>query len=104
VRQDRDRSPDDRLVAAADNVIDLQEWRARRRPETLPREVLDELDDAGRVYEALLAQGHELRFDLPEVGGRVRVELRSVEGELVRPVELSELLGTDAPAGPGAAA
>jgi hypothetical protein len=94
-------------VAAADNVIDLQEWRARRRPETLPQEVLDELDDAGRVYEALLAQGHELRFDLPPAGGHVQIELRSVEGELVRPVELSELLGLDGPAGPadpGAAA
>src|SRR3712207_5996724 len=34
-RQDRRPCTDDRLVAAADNVIDLQEWRARRRPETL---------------------------------------------------------------------
>jgi hypothetical protein len=82
-------------VAAADNVIDLQEWRARRRPDTLPANVLDELDDAGRVYEALLAQGHELRFDVPDTGGHVQVELRSVEGELVRPVALSELLGLD---------
>ena len=88
-------------MAAADNVIDLQEWRARRRPDTLPVEVLDELDDAGRVYEALMAQGHELRFDMPDDGGRVRVELRSIEGELVRPVALSELLGIETPADPG---
>ncbi len=87
-------------MAAADNVIDLQEWRARRRPDTLPADVLDELDDAGRVYEALLAQGHELRFDMPADGGRVRVELRSIEGELVRDVGLSELLGIEG-AGPG---
>jgi hypothetical protein len=87
-------------VAAADNVIDLQEWRARRRPDTLPAEVLEELDDAGRVYEALLAQGHELRFDVPDHGGHVTVELRSTEGEFVRPVALSELLGIDDPAGP----
>ena len=90
-------------MAAADNVIDLQEWRARRRPETLPQDVLDELDDAGRVYEALLAQGHELWFDAPVDGGRVKVELRSIEGELVRPVALSELLGIDGPADPPAA-
>ena len=91
-------------MAAADNVIDLQEWRARRRPESLPPAVLEELDDAGRVYDALIAQGHELRFDAPDKGGRVRVELRSLDGDLVRPVPLSELLGLDGPAGPSSAA
>ena len=94
-------------MSAADNVIDLVEWRVSRRPDPLPHDLLSELDAAGRVYDALLAQGHELRFDLPDIGGRVRVELRSIEGELVRPVELSELLGIDGPTGPvdpGAAA
>ena len=77
----------------ADNVIDLLEWRAARRPEPVPREVLAELDAAARVFDALLAQGHELRFDLGSEGGRVRAELRSVQGEIVRPVSLSEVVG-----------
>jgi hypothetical protein len=90
-------------VAAADNVIDLLEWRAHRRPEDVPGEVLDELDAAARVYETLLAQGHELRFELPdEPGGHVRAELRSLEGEVVRPVTLAEVLGV-ADAGPSVA-
>jgi hypothetical protein len=76
----------------ADNVIDLLEWRANRRPEPVPREALAELDAAGRVFDALLAQGHELRFDLADEG-RVRAELRSVDGTVVRPVALAEVVG-----------
>jgi hypothetical protein len=86
----------------ADNVIDLREWRALRRPDPLPSGLADEVDAAGRVYDALLAQGHELRFELPEDGGRVRAELRSVGGDLVRSVPLSEVLDLDGP--PGSAA
>ncbi|HWT94211.1 MAG TPA: hypothetical protein VN238_14495 [Solirubrobacteraceae bacterium] len=85
-------------MSAADNVIDLQAWRAARHPETVPHEVLDEMDLAGRVYDALLAQGHELRFDLPREGGRVRAELRSLDGDVVRPVGLAEVLGFEPPA------
>ena len=84
----------DRGVARADNVIDLLEWRAARRPEPVPSELQAELDAAARVFDALLAQGHELRFDLCDQDpGRVRAELRSVEGEVVRPVALAEVLG-----------
>ena len=84
-------------VARADNVIDLAAWRAVRRPEDVPSGVLAECDAAGRVYEAILAQGHELRFDVPEDGGRVRAELRSLEGALVRDVALAEVVGLDGP-------
>ena len=85
-------------MSAADNVIYLDEWRALRRPESVPHEVLDEMDLAGRVYDALLAQGHELRFDLPREGGRVKAELRSLDGAVVRTVGLAEVLGFDPPA------
>lgn len=85
-------------MSAADNVIHLAEWRAQRHPERVPNEVLDEMDLAGRVYDALLAQGHELRFDLPREGGHVRAELRSLDGDVVRTVGLAEVLGFDPPA------
>ena len=83
----------------AHNVIDLAEWRAARRPEPVPGEVLAEVDAAARVYEALLAQGHELRFDLPEPSatGRVRAELRVIGGGAVRDVSLREVVGLDGP-------
>lgn len=81
----------------ADNVIDMLEWRAHRRPEPVPFDALAEVDAAARAYDALLAQGHELRFDLPLGDGRVSAELRSLDGRLVRHVALSEVIGLDGP-------
>jgi hypothetical protein len=94
------RSGDHRVVATdGDNVIDLQHWRAQRRPEQPPGDVLAAIDAAALVYDALIAQGHEVRFELPEdEGGRVRAELRSTEGDLVRTVALFEVVGLDGPA------
>jgi hypothetical protein len=83
----------------ADNVIDLVEWRAKRRPDMVPRDVLAEVDAAGRVYDALLAQGHELRFDVPSAAGeKVRALLRAIDGDVVRDVALAEVVGIDDPA------
>jgi hypothetical protein len=87
-----------------DNVIDLMDWRAHRRPDPIPAEALAEVEAAARAYDALLAQGHEVRFELPRDGGRVTAELRSLDGRLVRPVALSEVLGLDGdPTSPSAA-
>ena len=86
-------------ASRAHNVIDLDQWRASRRPQPVPSEVLAEMDAAARVYEALLAQGHELRFlpPRPPAADRVRAELRVVGGEAVREVSLSEVVGLDGP-------
>lgn len=85
------------LQARADNVYDLAEWRAYRRPEPLPPAVLHDIEVAGRVYDALFALGHEVRLDVPADGGRVRAELRTLDGELVRPVPLVELVDVAGP-------
>src|SRR5918992_6144991 len=80
-------------------VYDLALARARRsEPSTepaaaepvIPVSVLEEMEAASRMYHALHAQGHELRFE--SEGGRVRAELRTVEGEVVRPVSLREAI------------
>ena len=97
------RTDDPTVSVAGDNVVDLLEWRANRRPEPLPADVAAELEAASRVYDALLAQGHEVRFELPTGDDlHVRAELRSVDGHVVRPVGLAEVLGLDGP-GPSAA-
>ena len=86
-------------------VFDLAAARARRAPavsaETqIPDFVLDEMEAASRMFHALQAQGHELRFE--ERLGRVRAELRTTGGDFVRRVPLSEAVDVYGP-GPEAA-
>lgn len=78
-------------------VYDLALARARRTETpaepaaaepVIPVSVLEEMEAASRMYHALHAQGHELRFE--SEGGRVRAELRTVDGDVVRPVSLRE--------------
>jgi hypothetical protein len=85
-------------------VYDLALARARRgetpTEPVIPITVLEEMEAASRMFHALHAQGHELRFE--QEGARVRAELRTVEGDVVRPVSLSEAL--DVGGGPDFAA
>ena len=81
-------------------VFDLAAARARREQTlatpAIPTSVLQEMDSARLVLDALDAQGHELRFE-QQLGGRIRAELRMVDGTVVRQVPLSEAIdiGTD---------
>ncbi len=90
-------------------VYDLALARARRSEaaaEPVPAEpvipitVLEEMEAASRMFAALHAQGHELRFEQDPAG--VRAELRTVEGDVVRPVSLCEAV--DVTGGPDFAA
>ena len=84
------------MASPENNVVDLRHWRAQRRPEDPPNDVLDAIDAASLVYDALVAQGHEVRFHVPADGaGRVRAELRSVDGDVVRAIALDEVVGLD---------
>ena len=66
----------------------------------IPVSVLEEMEAASRMFHALHAQGHELHFE--QDGGRVRAELRTVAGDVVRPVSLCEAI--DVVGGPDCAA
>jgi hypothetical protein len=68
-------------------VYDLSLARARR---AIPASVLDEMEAASRMFDALHAQGHALRFE--ESPARVRAELRTVGGDVVRTVPLAEAI------------
>jgi hypothetical protein len=85
-------------------IYDLARERARRSdaaPEpVIPVTVLEEMEAASRMFHALHAQGHELRFEQED--GRVRAELRTAEGDVVRPVSLREAI--DVTGGPDFAA
>ncbi len=77
-------------------VYDLALARARRADAAaepvaepvIPVSVLEEMEAASRMFHALHAQGHELRFEQGVAG--VQAELRTVDGDLVRPVSLLE--------------
>ena len=86
-----------------DNVYELSVWRARLRPAALPPHVHAEMRLAERLCDALAAQGYELRFEAPQDGGPVRVDLRTTEGRPVRAVSLREAVGADEPEPPAAA-
>jgi hypothetical protein len=79
-------------------VFDLASARARRDQAlampAIPETVIQEMDAARLVLEALDAQGHELRFD-QQLGGRIRAELRTVDGDVVRQVPLAEAIDVD---------
>lgn len=89
-------------------VYDLALARARRTESpappvaepVIPVSVLEEMEAAARMFHALHAQGHELRFE--QDGGHVRAELRTLEGDVVRPVSLREAI--DVGGGPDCAA
>lgn len=87
-------------------VLDLAQARARRAAAgtadvAIPDAVRDEMEAASRIFCALHAQGHELRFE-QRLGGGVRAELRTLDGDFVRRVPLSEAVDVYGP-GPEAA-
>ncbi len=99
-------SPPPASPEAFGQVFDLAVARARRTeaaPSPIPSAVRAEMDAADRLFAALAAQGHELRFTEPSVPGeRVRVELCTLDGTVVRQVPLAEAV--DLGAGPEPAA
>lgn len=101
---DQDSTTEPHATEGFAQVYDLALARARRTDSTpepvIPVTVLEEMEAAARMFQALHAQGHELRFEQAE--GRVRAELRTVEGDVVRPVSLREAV--DVTGGPDFAA
>jgi flagellar protein FlaG len=61
-------------------------------PPAPPQEVLDAMDAASRAYQALRAQGRELRFAQDADTGRMTIEVRDLDGNLLRMIPPSKLL------------
>lgn len=61
-------------------------------PASPPPEVLDAIDAAGAVARELHEQGRELRFVGGGAGERVRIEVRDLDGNVLRTIPPSELL------------
>jgi flagellar protein FlaG len=62
-------------------------------PATPPPDLLEQVTTAARVAEELRAMGRELHFEPPTApGGRVGVQVRDLEGNVIRTVTPAEAL------------
>jgi len=61
-------------------------------PSSPPREVLDQMAGAARIYEDLSAQGRELRFARDAASGRTQIEVRDRAGNLLRQLSPAQAL------------
>jgi hypothetical protein len=86
-----ERAPRAARTAGADDTLAVSTGDIPASP---PAEVLEAMDAAGRVARELHATGRELRFVPPEggAGGRVRVEVRDLDGHVLREIPPNELL------------
>ncbi|MEA2458975.1 MAG: hypothetical protein QOC95_1947 [Thermoleophilaceae bacterium] len=60
-------------------------------PSSPPPSVLDEMDKASRVADALRAQKRELHFE-PTASGRVVVQVRDLDGNVIRTIPPAQAL------------
>jgi len=59
----------------------------------VPPSVRTEMEEAAELWEALRADGKQLRYDVDADSGRVSVELCDLDGVRLRAVPLDEALG-----------
>jgi flagellar protein FlaG len=89
-----ERAPRASRAADADGIDDTFVVSSGDIPASPPPEVLEAMDAAGRVARELHATGRELHFVPPAdgAGGRVHVEVRDLDGNVLRTIPPSELL------------
>ena len=86
-----DRGPRASRAPGADDTLAVSSGDIPASP---PPEVLEAMDAAGRVARELHATGRELRFVPPSdgAGGHVRMEVRDLDGNVLREIPSTELL------------
>jgi len=62
------------------------------KPEWPPKRIWREVDEAALVWEDLQAQGCELHFEVDEQSGRLVIEMRELDGEVVGTLSPSEVV------------
>ncbi|HEY4280280.1 MAG TPA: flagellar protein FlaG [Conexibacter sp.] len=58
----------------------------------LPQDVIEAIDAAGHAYRTLHAQGRQLSFSLSEETGRVTIEVKDLDGNVLRTIPPSKLI------------
>lgn len=91
------RTPGARGTHAGDfaRVFQLAEARRRRLtgPDAIPEEVWDDISRAGQLADDLHAAGRAVRFETHHLTGRVVASLCDLDGNVVRPIRLHDVLG-----------
>jgi hypothetical protein len=85
-------------------VFDLAEARRRRMtgPDRIPDEVWDDISRAAQLADDLSDRGQSVRFDTHRLTNRVVASLVDVDGRVLRPVALSDILGNEPDPAPAA--
>jgi hypothetical protein len=81
-------------TASFGKVYEIETAR-RARGARIPASVLQEMEAAEELYHRLQDEDQEIRFE--QVGGRVVATLCDVDGTVVRPLSLREVLGMPGP-------
>jgi hypothetical protein len=90
------RAPGARPTHAGEfvRVYGLAEARRRRMtgPDQIPEEVWDDISRAGQLADDLHAEGRAVRFDTHHLTGRIVASLCDLDGNVVRPVRLHDVV------------
>jgi len=85
------------------SVLEAARAARRARETEIPPHVMDEVQAAARLYEALQARDQHVRFQTHNLDGRVVADLVDTDGNVVRPISLRDVVESNDP-GPDAAA
>jgi FlaG protein len=89
----RPSSPANAVVPPANSVLDaVPAAKNDTMPSRPPAEVLAEMEAASRRYDELRSQQRELHFTRDEAANRVVVEVRDLEGNILRTIPPSKAL------------
>jgi hypothetical protein len=72
--------------------MESMKFTPRRPPEWPPQRVWREVDDAAQVWDDLREQGCEVHFELDEESGRLAIEMRDLEGNVLETLSPSDAL------------
>ena len=72
--------------------MESMKFTPRRPPEWPPQRVWREVDDAAQVWDDLREQACEVHFELDEESGRLAIEMRDLEGNVLETLSPSDAL------------
>jgi hypothetical protein len=72
--------------------MESMKFTPRRPPEWPPQRVWREVDDAAQVWDDLHEQGCEVHFEIDEQSGRLAIEMRDLEGNVLETLSPSDAL------------